>query len=634
MPEIERRLAAIVAIDVAGYSRLMGADEEGTLATLKAHRDALRPMVQNHGGRLVGTAGDSLLLEFPSVVEAVTCAIEIQSAMAERNAGIPEDDKMLFRIGINLGDVLVDDDGDIYGDGVNVAARIESLAEPGGICVSRSARDQVRDRLDIELEDLDEIEVKNIARPVRIFRVLQGTEAARTSTTATSTAANPWVRRLAIAGSFLLLSVIAGAVVWQQPWRERVEAASLKRMAFPLPKKPSIVVLPFANITGDKEKDFIAKGLTDNITARLSQMPQLFVISSGAAASYKSKVVKPGQIAEQLGVRYILDGSITQNANQIRVNTQLIDAISGFHLWSDTYDRQLQDIVGVQDDVTQSIVTALHIKMVEGDAGRNMGGTNNTEAWKLTIKAHHLFRRFNQGDNQRSRELLLEALALDENYVYAKNLLGWVHQADKFWTRGEERTEALRKALRIAEEIIGKHPNYGPAYSLRCGVLLSIAKHQEAVQSCEKGLTLDPNDTVIMGVLAIALEGVERDVEAESWVKQAMRRRPNYPTWYLGVLMRSLAFQGKYDEATNVGQEYLRREIEGKNPSMVAAVHKQLAIVHALAGDEQEAKNALIEALAAYPKQSVSEYVRGQVWLPARAEQVTKLLNDLNILPP
>jgi len=377
---IERRLAAIVIADVVGYSRLVREDEAGTLARFQRLQEKIfQPRIREFGGRLVKTMGDSYLLEFPSAVAAVECCTAIQKAMLFHESETPEEKRIRFRVGINVGDIVVDGE-DIHGDGVNVAARLESMAEPSGILISSTVHDQVRDKLDLIFEDNGEVEVKNIVRPVRVYSVLQGARAARTSTPAVSKVANPWMRQLAIAGAFLLLSIIAGAVIWQQPWRTRVEAASPERMAYPLPQKPSIVVLPFANLSGDKDRDYLADGFTDNITARLSQMPQLFVISRSSAVTYKKKDLKAGQIAEQLGVRYILDGSVNQAGDALRVNTQLIDAISGFHIWSKTYDRQMKDVLGAQDAITHAIAVALHINIVEGAADRSIGATNNAEA--------------------------------------------------------------------------------------------------------------------------------------------------------------------------------------------------------------------------------------------------------------
>ena len=335
--DVTRRLTTIVAIDVAGYSRLMGTDEAGTLARLKEHRAATDPIYAAHGGRIVGTAGDGLLLEFPSVVEAVASAVEVRKVMAERNAPLPDDEKMLYRIGINLGDVLADGD-DIYGDGVNVAARIEALAEPGGICISRTVRDNVRDRMDIALDDLGEVEVKNIARPVRVFRVLGEGEAP--AVPRRPVAAKKW---LAAATVVLLIAVAGGAGWWwqQQPDFEPADPA---KMAYALPEKPSIAVLPFDNLSGDPAQDFFSDGITESIISTLSKLPNMFVIARNSTFTYKAKSTDVRHVAEELGVRYVLEGSVQRSGEQVRVTAQLVDALSGYHLWSEQYDRELADI--------------------------------------------------------------------------------------------------------------------------------------------------------------------------------------------------------------------------------------------------------------------------------------------------
>ena len=310
--EPTRRLTVIVAIDVAGYSRLMGEDDAGTLKRLKEHRAVVDPISTEHVGRIVGETGDGALFEFPSVVEAVNFATKTQALMAERNADMPDDQKMLFRIGINLGDVLAEGDT-LYGDGVNVAARLEGLAEPGGICISRTVRDNVRDRMEIALEDMGEVEVKNIARPVRVFRVLAEGEVAKTPRKPFPT------KRWVAAAAALLLVVVVGGGVWR--WQEQpdFEPVDPAKMAYALPEKPSIAVLPFDNLTGDKEQDYLGDGLTENIIAVLSTSPLLFVIARNSSFTYKGKPTKVQIVAEQLGIRYVLEGSVQRSGEQLRV---------------------------------------------------------------------------------------------------------------------------------------------------------------------------------------------------------------------------------------------------------------------------------------------------------------------------
>lgn len=352
MPEPYRRLAAIVAIDVAGYSRLMGEDEEGTLARMKAHRAVTDPIVTKHGGRIVGEAGDGLLLEFPSVVEAVSFAVEIQSVMADRNALLSIDDKMLYRIGINLGDVLVDGDN-IFGDGVNIAARLEAIANPGGICVSGTVRDNVHAKLEVVFNDLGKQQVKNIAEAVQVY----GIETLPKTDSGTG-AASPRKRHfpMKLAGgvvTVLLLAVIGAVLAWQKPWQPSFKPA------LALPDKPSIAVLPFNNMSGDSNQEYFADGMTEDLITDLSKIPGLFVIARNSVFTYKGKPIKVQQVAEELGVRYVLEGSVRRVGEQVRINTQLIDATTGHHLWADRYDGSLADVFSLQDKVTAKIVAEL-----------------------------------------------------------------------------------------------------------------------------------------------------------------------------------------------------------------------------------------------------------------------------------
>ena len=323
--QVNRRMAAILAADVAGYSRLMGADEEGTLARLKAHRrELVDPKIAEHHGRIVKTTGDGMLVEFSSVVEAVRCAVDIQRAMVKRNAGVLADHRIEFRVGINLGDIIIDGD-DIYGDGVNVAARLEGLAEPNGICVSRVVRDQVRDRLDLAFEDMGEKQVKNIARAVRVFRV-------------------------------------AAPAIGQPTPSAKPSLA--------LPDKPSIAVLPFQNMSGDPEQEYFADGIVEEIITALSRVRWLFVIARNSSFTYKGRAVDVKQVGRELGVRYVLEGSVRKAANRVRITGQLIDAATGSHLWADRFDGALDDIFELQDQVTASVVGAIAPKLEQAEIER------------------------------------------------------------------------------------------------------------------------------------------------------------------------------------------------------------------------------------------------------------------------
>ena len=374
---IERRLAAILSADVVGYSRLMGEDEVGTLEALKAHRaEFVDPEIERHSGRIVKLMGDGALVEFASVVDAVECAIVVQRGMAERNTGVAEERRIEFRIGVNVGDIIVEGD-DIYGDGVNVAARIEALAEPGGICISRAARDQVRDKLDITLGDMGEVEVKNIARPVRIFRVPIDA---------------------------------AGADAGGGP----------ARAATALPDKPSIAVLPFDNMSGDPEQEFFADGLTEDILTALSRFHGLFVISRNSAFVYKGKATNLQQVARDLGVQYVVEGSVRKAGNRVRVTVQLIDAEADRSIWAERYDRDLEDIFAVQDEVTTAIVATLPGRIDAAALERaERKLPENMAAHEFVMAGKTLHHRSRKADNDEAQRLLDRAIELDPKYAHA-----------------------------------------------------------------------------------------------------------------------------------------------------------------------------------------------------------------------
>lgn len=349
---MQRRLTTIVAADVAEYSRLIGLDEEGTLAALRGHREALiDPLLEQYGGRVANTAGDSLLIEFPSAVEAVRCAIAVQEGMVERNANIPEDQRIEFRVGINVGDV-VDQDGDLLGDGVNIAARLEAQAPPGGIVLSRSVRDQVRDRMDLDLADLGEIEVKNIARPVRAFQVVGDGEIARSLPSGRS------LRRVSWYVAALVL-VVAGAAGWWRFGAENEPAEIDPILA--LPTGPKIVVLPFDNLSGDPDQDYFVDGLVEDLTTRLTEHGYLYVIARNSAFKYKGKSPDVRDVGVDLGVDYVVEGSVRRSGDRIRVNAQLLDAHDGTHIWARTYDRDFDvaGLFGIQDELTTPISRAV-----------------------------------------------------------------------------------------------------------------------------------------------------------------------------------------------------------------------------------------------------------------------------------
>ena len=415
--EVKRKLAAILSADVKGYSRLMGADEEGTLCTLTTYREVMTALVQRHNGRVVNAPGDALLAEFESVVDAVKSAAEIQRELAKRNAELPADRRMEYRIGINLGDVMVDGES-IYGDGVNIAARLESLAEGGGICISGTAFDQVKTKLSLGYEYRGEQTVKNISEPVRVYRVMMEPEAAGKVIGEKKIKPKPWQKQVTVL--VIILIVIAAAIaIWKFYIRPTppIEVSSKEKMSFPLPDKPSIAVLPFVNMSGDPKQEFFCDGMTEEIISALSKSPDLFVVARNSTFMYKGKAVKIKQVSEELSVRYVMEGSVQREGDRVRVTVQLIDALSGYHVWAERYDRPFREILALQDEITIKVMTALHVKLEARDHARVVEkGAKNLEAYLKAIEARERLYRVTREDNVIARKLAdgrLSILAAD-----------------------------------------------------------------------------------------------------------------------------------------------------------------------------------------------------------------------------
>jgi TolB-like protein/class 3 adenylate cyclase len=414
--EVKRKLAAILSADVKGYSRLMGTDEEGTLRTLTAYREVMATLIQQHQGRVVNAPGDALLAEFESVVDAVKSAAEIQRELAKRNAELPPDRRMEYRIGINLGDVMVDGES-IYGDGVNIAARLESLSEAGGICISGTAFDQVENKLRLGYEYLGEQTVKNIAEPIRVYKVLMEPDAAGKVIGEKKTKPRQWQRAIL---SLVVVLVVVVAVIaiyhfYFRPSPPKTEVASKENMTFPLPDQPSIAVLPFVNMSGDPKQEFFSDGITESIITALSKVPRLLVIARNSTFTYKGKPVKVKQVSEELGVRYVLEGSVQRSGDRVRIEAQLIDALSGHHVWTERYERDLKDLFAVQDEVTLKIVKAMQVKLTAGEEAlliQKWNCSENLECYLKFLEAQNYIRRQTIDGNNLARRKAEEVLAL------------------------------------------------------------------------------------------------------------------------------------------------------------------------------------------------------------------------------
>ena len=513
----QRRLAAILAADVVGYSRLMESDETGTLARLRLlRRDIIDPSIAAHAGRMVKLMGDGALVEFASAIDAVTCAVDIQKRVHEHNAQDPNDNGIWFRIGINVGDILVDGD-DIYGDGVNIAARLEGLAEPGGIFISRTAADQVRDKVPIRIEDRGDFTVKNIARPIQVF------------------------------------CVIADGV--------KIVAAGPPRGAPPeAPKKLSIAVLPFANMSGDAEQEYFADGISEDIITALSKLSQLFVIARNSSFTFKGKNVNVQEVGKSLGVRYVLEGSVRKSGNKVRITAQLIDATTGGHLWAERFDRDLTDIFAVQDDVTQQIVGALAVNLTEGDKQRMAPEhTDSMEAYDSFLRGRELWHRLTKETNTEARELLQRAIELDPKYAPAYAFLALTHGLDYLnrWSPSppqsqEQAEEAATRAVALDDQNPWAHWALGI-------VSLYMRRNDAAIAEAERAIVLNPNFAEAYVSLGEALHYSGRSGDALGYLERAMALNPHFPDVLLHFQALALFQMGQYEKAAGLLKRRLAR---------------------------------------------------------------------------
>ncbi len=601
---MERRLAAILAADVAGYSRLMEADEEATVRALGACREVVDRLVADHRGRVFGSAGDSVVAEFPSPVEAVRCAVDIQRELEILNADRPEDRRMRLRIGVNLGDVVVEGDN-LLGDGVNIAARLETLADAGGVCLSRSVLDQIKTPLDLGYEYLGEHAVKNIAEPVRVYRVLSEPEAAGKIIGETTRAKRAW-KRAAAAAAVVLLVGAAAAVTWLRPWEPTVEPASVERMAFPLPEKPSIAVLPFDNLSGDPGQDHVADGLTEDIITALSQVSSLFVIARNSTFVYKGTPVKVQRVAEDLGVRYVLEGSVRTSGDQVRIAAQLVDALTGNHLWAERYDRRMTDLFALQDEITDRIVVALRIKLTEGEQMRvHRKHTRSLAAWYLLGKGVEHFNHTTKTGNADARRWFDKALEVDGRYALAYALLAWTHWHDAFHGWSENREASLERASFLAKKARALDDALPDVYALQGAIHLLQGRFDAALAAGERAVALNPNHATNTAILALILQNAGRPQEAIRMFKTAMRLSPYYPAWFLEVLGFSYLAAKQPDEALVAFGTFLERE-----PGAVHAAHAHVgrALAHHALGRDDAARAEVAKAVEADAEISLTHF--------------------------
>ncbi len=555
--DTQRRLAAILSADVAGYSRLMGADEAATVETLASFRKVFLAHIEDQRGRVVDAKGDALLAEFASVVDAVNAAVEIQRELAERNAELPDTQRMDWRIGVNLGDVIARDDA-IYGDGVNIAARLESLAEPGGVCISGSVYAQVRGKLALNFEFLGRKEVKNIAEPVPVYRVGIEAGAGEARTPGRRRWAVPAIAAVAV--FFVLALGLAGYFGW------RSFGPGVEQTALPLPDKPSIAVLPFDNLSGDKEQEYFSEGVSENIITQLSRLEKLSVISRTSSFSYRGKAVTAREIGQELGVRYVLEGSVQKKGKMVRITAQLIEAPSEKHVWAETYDRDLQDVFSLQDEIVRKIMAALevHLTMDEGARVR-FRSTDNLEAWEYYLKGMKLLRGATNAEIQASMPDFMHALELDPDFTAAMLGLGWAcYEYQNFLGRQEIIFQQigyklLDKATELANQAIALHPSLAEPYALLGSVSQFRKDSEGSIRRFEQAVRLEPGVPEWKMRLAAALSWSGKHREAYQSMKEALPLEPFPADIFLEDWIRILYQTGRYEEAIQVAKRVLHR---------------------------------------------------------------------------
>jgi adenylate cyclase len=508
---VERRLAAILAADVAGYSRLMGADEEGTLSRLKANRrDLIDPKISEYRGRIVKTTGDGILIEFPSVVDAVGCAIDVQRAMADRNASEAAGQRIQFRVGVNLGDIIIDGD-DIHGDGVNIAARLEGLAEPGGICISQTVLNHTRGKITVDVEDLGEQALKNIVQLIHVFRIV--------------------------------LSSGHGSAMSRSP--EPVPV---------LPDKPSLAVLPFQNMTGDPEQDYFVDGMVEEITTAISRLPWLFVIARNSSFTYKNKSVDIKQVARELGVRYVLEGSVRKAGNRVRITGQLVDAPSGAHIWADRFDGTLDDVFELQDQMASSVVGAIQPKLRQSEIERvARKPVESLDAYDFYLQALAQLRNNYTEEGLREAVVLLQrALSIAPDYALAAAMIGRCRSGQRVQGFGPLSDAEVAEAVRLARHAIDTGKSDPDALLQAAWTLSSFAgEHTTAASTVDRALALNPNSAeawTTRGWIACYQNNPRGAIDA---FERAMRLSPLDPTGYHNAAGRALAYliAGEYERA-------------------------------------------------------------------------------------
>jgi adenylate cyclase len=595
---VERKLAAILSADVVGYSRLMAEDEDATVRTLAAYREEISLLVRQHRGRVVDFTGDNFLAEFPTATDAVQGAVEIQGILKVRNAPLPADRRMEFRIGVHLGEVRTEGER-IYGDGVNIAARLEGLAEAGGICISDMVQRQVEGKFELGYQDIGEQTVKNIPKPVRAYRVGIGEVSAVEEPPSTT------VRALAGVGA-VLVAVAAVAGWWLLiGGPARVEEPVPTEMGvLELPDKPSIAVLPFANMSDDPGQEYFSDGISEDLITDLSRISGLFVIARNSSFVYKDRNVNVEQVGRELGVRYVLEGSVRKADDRVRITAQLVDATTGGHLWADRYDRKLEDIFALQDEVTGKIVDALEVSLTESErADMEQAPTDNLMAYDYFLRGVAYFNLTTKGMNVRAREMFERAIELDPDFSEAYAFLGWTHMFD-WWMQWSDDPEKLRQAFGVAEQALVLNDSQAVAHGLVAWRYIYDRDYDKAIAEAEQAVALAPSGSSSHIYLAQTLNFSGRPRDAIPIGEKAMRLDPQFAWMSYQPLSESYRLTGRLEEAISWSKRILQ-----VNPDFLLA-RVYLASMYAELGRDEEAEAEVSEIYRISPTFSSAEVRR------------------------
>jgi adenylate cyclase len=603
----KRKLVAVVHADVKGYSRMMGEDDEYTVQTLASNRQEMYRLVELHEGQVRDTAGDGFLVEFASVVDAVKFSVEFQREMKQRNADLTAAKKMEFRIGVSTGDVI-QDGGTIYGDGVNIAARLEGLADPGGICISGAAYEQVEKRLDLGYEYIGEKTVKNIAKPVPMYKVvLEHGKPASLKDKYHRAKRGAWRERNLITAAIILV-LAASAGTWYFHFRAVTppEKPSLAEAPAPkLPDKPSIAVLAFDNLSGDPKQEYFSDGITEEIITGLSKIPNLFVIARNSSFAFKGKAVGVQEVGRQLGVRYVLEGSVRRQGDRVRITAQLIDAQTGGHVWSDSYDRDMKDMFAVQDEVTLALMQALRVKLTEGEQELYRAQRTpkvSREAYEKTLQARWYLRLGTEEGNVAARKLMEEVIAQEPQWAGPYTLLAWSYLFEAQSGGSKDPGESGRQAYEIAKKALSLDELSDGAHAILGTIYTFLGRYDEAVAEGERAVELNPNGAETLALAGGILNFAGRPEEAIPVLQKAMRLNPMPPVWFYANLGLSYALTKQYDKAIAEYEKGLRLVPDNFYCLL------WLAATYSRAGREKEARKTASEFLKFNPKFSLERY--------------------------